>query len=121
MSAVLKNFTLPYGDTLPFRMNMTTDEAGDSWTGWDEYCLRFTIKNSKADHDSSALVSKSTKVGGNIYTDGSEAYWEQKTDMGIPVAGAYYYDIQLERTMDPLRTITLQEGYINLITDVTRS
>lgn len=121
MSAVLKNFTLPYGDTLPFKLVMSTNEAGEEWIGWADYRLRFTIKNSKSDADSAALVRKTTDVGGGINASGFEAYWEQVTDTGIPAPGAYYYDIQIERTEEPLRVETLQEGYLNLIADVTRA
>ncbi len=112
------NRNIVRGDTLPFRLVLQTDEAGQPWQNFADYRLTFTLKTDPALPDTAAIVQLHSGPGGGINAGGT-AIWRIETAALTPGA-TYHYDIQLQR-LSTGTVITLEVGTITVLPDVTHS
>lgn len=112
------NRNIARGDTLPFRLVLQSDEAGQPWQSFADYRLTFTLKTDPALPDSSAIVQLHSGVGGGIAA-GVTAIWRIETEGLIP-GSTYHYDVQLQRLSTGV-IVTLEVGTITVLPDVTHS
>lgn len=113
------NITIYRGDTVPFLLQMQTDEAGNPWSSWGDYRLFFTVKEGPDDSDSDAKVSKDSMAGGGITLLLGKAYWEH-TFAELQAGLSYVYDIQLVNTSIG-RVVTLVAGKLTIRRDITQT
>lgn len=106
------------GDTLPFRLEMETDETGAAWQSFAGYRLRFSVKARATDPDNDAIVALTSDAGGGINA-GVSAIWSLVATSLVP-GGMYCYDVQMENLLSGA-IITIERGMIAVLHDVTRA
>ncbi len=113
------------GDTLPFSVDLLTDEEGNPVTDVSSQRFKawFTAKLALADSDEDALLRYSTEAGdardGLIVMSGQNFYWEVSSDLMDAVTEVTFFDFQVETIAD--RVKTLFSGIIIPETQITVS
>jgi len=100
-----RTYTLTFSD-----LNGTIDIS--NWT------VFFTVKNSDEDADGDALISKTYTSGEHTNPiSGETAITITSTDTDMD-SGTYWYDIQIKREDDKIRTVT--KDLFNVEADISR-
>lgn len=103
------------GDTIPFNIRPSTDEAGMAWASFASYTLTFTVRRGSS---YGPIVGQLNDAPGGGIIAGTYAYWEFDT-ANLNAGVDYYYDIQMTSKINNA-TITLRHGKIKLLNDSTR-
>jgi hypothetical protein len=110
------------GDTVEIFISLT-DVEGLEQIDVTGMMIWFTLKRSPDDTDLQALLQKNTSTGGVIITNTAlgqaKVILSAEETSAIPAPSIYLYDVQVKDASGKVTTV--DEGYLDLRTDITRT